>query len=127
MIGQIFVEEPMAFNNKNMIRSLGRFAKAARSETGQKFHDIDAESVRLRKSNEDRNIHKEKGINLSRYDSSTAEVIESTHVSSDIISGARGAFIEKKFPSQTGVKWYRGILVRKVRSDLSRWEVKFFL
>lgn len=107
-----------------MIRSQGRFAKAARSETGQKFHDIDAESARLRKSNEDRNVHRGKGLDQSRYDSRTVEVIESTPVLSDII---RGAFIEKKFPTQTGVKWYRGILVRKVRSDLSRWEVKFFL
>ena len=31
-----------------MSRSLDKFAKAARSETGQKFHDIDAESARLR-------------------------------------------------------------------------------
>ena len=40
-----------------MIRSQGRFAKAARSETGQKFHDIDAESARLRKFNLDRNVY----------------------------------------------------------------------
>ena len=86
-----------------MSRSLGKFAKAARSETGQKFHDNDAESARLRKSNEDRNVmgDNRQGIELSQYESKSTK---KNDIIPSVLSGnIRETYIEKKCPSQTGV------------------------
>ena len=97
---------------QTMERLVDKFAKAGRSETGHKCVDIESENSRLRKSQEDRIDLRERnrqGVEISRHESRN--------------DFCRGSYIEKKIPCQTGVKWYRGMLVRKLRSSLSQWEV----